>query len=252
MTGRRTVELLKSPELVAAVGAALFLSSATDAIAREGRFTVAFSGGSTPIPLYKRIAEQAADSGIDWEKVHLFWADERCVPPGHPDSNFRLVSDNLLTRLPAPGPTVHRIRGELPPEEAARACEAELAHCFPGSAVSSFDMIWLGVGADGHTASLFPDMDPAALAGRTAVSVHPAGAKHPRVTLTLRVINNARHVVFLVTGKDKADIVAEILEGKDGCSCPAALVAPTDGKLTWLLDRAAAERLDLHTKNTDT
>jgi len=252
VTGRRTVEVLESPVSAATRGAVLFFSTAADVMAREGRFTVALSGGSTPIPLFERIAEQAAGSGLPWRKVHLFWADERCVPPDHPDSNYRQVRDNLLTRLPKPGPVVHRIRGELSPEEAARACAAELAFCFPGSAIPRFDMIWLGVGSDGHTASLFPGMDPAAFAGRTAVEVQPAGTKLPRVTLTLGVINNARHVVFLVTGQDKADIVAEILEGKDSGRYPAGLVVPTDGTLTWLLDREAAGRLDLHAINTDT
>jgi 6-phosphogluconolactonase len=243
VTGRKAVEVLGSPELAAARGTELFLASAVDAIARAGRFTVAFSGGSTPVPLFRRIAEQAAGSGLAWGKVHLFWSDERCVPPDHPDSNYRLVRDNLLERLPASGPLIHRIPGELPPEEAARAYEAELAQSFPCPGLPEFDMIWLGAGTDGHTASIFPGTDPAAFPGRTAVAVHAAGARHPRVTLTLRVINNARHAVFLVTGKDKAEVVAEILQGKQRDRYPAGRVAPAGGTLTWLLDREAAGRL---------
>lgn len=240
MSVRGSVEILESAELVAGRGAELFIASAKDAIAMRGRCTAALSGGATPIPFFRRLAEQAANSGIDWEKVHLFWADERCVPPDHPESNFRLAREHLLARLPAQEAVVHRIAGELPPQEAARACEADLARSFPGPGIPRFDLIWLGVGSDGHTASLFPGIDQAGVARRTAVAVNIAGPKHPRVTLTLPVINNARHVVFLVTGAAKADIVAEILHGKDRNRYPAALVAPPEGMLTWLLDREAA------------
>jgi len=248
---RGNVKVLASAELVAKRGAELFLSSARAAITMQGRFTAALSGGTTPIPFFRRLAQDAPDSGIAWEKVHLFQADERCVPPDHPESNFRLTREHLLARLPAPGPVVHRIPGELPPEEAARVFEADLARDFPGHGAPKFDMIWLGVGSDGHTASLFPGSDPQGSAGRTAVAVNVHGSKHPRVTLTLPVINNARHVIFLVTGSAKADIVAEILEGRGAERYPAALVAPRDGILTWLLDAEAAGGLDLHTKNAE-
>lgn len=244
MTVGRSVELFESPQAAAVRGAELFFYSAAEAIRRAGRFTVALSGGSTPLPLFQAIEEQAAGSGISWERVHLFWADERCVPPDHPDSNYRLVRENLLARLPEPGPKLSRIRGELPPEEAARTYEGELAACFTGHVIPRFDMIWLGVGADGHTASLFPGTNADGPPGRTAVAVYPTGAKHPRVTLTLPVVNNARHVVFFVTGAEKSEIVAKILQGEGSGRYPAGLASPAEGMLTWLLDREAAGRLD--------
>jgi len=240
---RGNVEILASAELVAKRGTELFLSSARTALTMQGRFTAALSGGMTPIPFFRRLAQEASGSGITWEKVHLFQSDERCVPPDHPESNFRLTREHLLARLPAPGPVVHRIPGELPPEEAACVCEADLAREFPGPGMPKFDMIWLGVGSDGHTASLFPGSHQQGSAGRTAVAVAPQGSNHPRVTLTLPVINNARHVVFLVTGAAKADIVAAILAGSGGEHFPAALVAPPEGMLTWLLDAEAAGKL---------
>lgn len=251
MSVHGNVEILASAELAAKRGAELFLSSARSALTTRGRFTAALSGGTTPIPFFRRLAQEAPGSGISWEKVHLFQSDERCVPPDHPESNFRLIREHLLACLPAPGPVVHRIPGELPPEEAARACEANLAREFPGQGMPRFDMIWLGAGSDGHTASLFPGSHQQGSAGRTAIAVAPQGSNHPRVTLTLPVINNARHVVFLVTGAAKADIVAAILAGIGGERYPAGLVAPPEGMLTWLLDAEAAGGLDLHTKNAE-
>jgi len=239
MDEKRGIEIWQSVDLAAVRGAELFLEGARRAIEERGRFTVAVSGGSSPAPLFRRIAEQAPTSGIDWGAVHVFWADERCVPPDHQDSNFRMAYEILLSRLPAPGPVVHRIAGELPPHEAALRYEEELSRTFTDGGLPVFDMIFLGVGSDGHTASLFPGMESKGHEGRKAVAVHAEILNSRRVTLTLPVINNARRVVFLVTGSGKADIVAEILEGKDRARYPAAGVAPTKGMLTWLLDADA-------------
>jgi 6-phosphogluconolactonase len=224
-------------------GAELFLSGARDAIRQRGRFTVALSGGVSPVPLFRSLAETAPFSGIEWGKVHVFWADERCVPPDHPESNYRLAHKLFLYGLPAPGAVLHRMRGEFPPGKAARFYEEDLAMTFPKNGVPCFDQIWLGLGADGHTASLFPGCEAQGSVGRTAVALYVEKLKSHRVTLTLPVINNARHVLFLATGAGKADIVAAILEGKDGARYPATGVAPPEGMLTWLLDGDAASRL---------
>jgi 6-phosphogluconolactonase len=237
---RLMIEICPSAELVAARGAELFLSEARRAIDERGRFTVALSGGSSPALLFRRIAEDAPGSGIDWGKAHIFWADERCVPPDHGESNYRLARELFLDMLPPPGAVIHRIRGELPPRDGARRYEEELARAFPGESVPLFDQIWLGLGSDGHTASLFPGCEAQGSVGRTAIAVYVEKRGSHRVTLTFPVINNARHVLFLVTGGDKADIVSEMLEGKDGTRYPAGHVAPTAGTLTWLLDAAAA------------
>lgn len=240
---RLIIEICPSADLVAARGAELFLSEARRAIRERGRFTVALSGGASPALLFRRIAEDAPFSGIDWGKTHVFWVDERCVPPDHADSNFRMAGELLLSRLPSPGAVIHRIPTELPPREAARCYEQELTRAFPGEGAPVFDQIWLGLGSDGHTASLFSDCEAQGSAGQTAIAVYVEKLRSHRITLTLPAINNARHVIFLVTGAGKADIVAEILEGKEGSRYPAAGVAPSDGALTWLLDTHAGGRL---------
>jgi 6-phosphogluconolactonase len=237
------IEVFPETASVGERGAELFLSEARRAILEKGRFTVALSGGASPIPLFRSLAEKAPFSGIQWGKAHVFWADERCVPPDHGESNYRLARELFLDMLPPPGVVIHRIPGELPPRDGARRYEEELARAFPGESVPVFDQIWLGLGSDGHTASLFPVCETQGSAGRTAIAVYVEKPGSHRVTLTLPVINNARHVVFLVTGAGKADIVTEILEGKDGARYPAAQVAPTAGTLTWLLDADAAGRL---------
>jgi 6-phosphogluconolactonase len=237
------VEIFPGAASVGERGAELFLSGARRAIRERGRFTVALSGGVSPIPLFRSLAEKAPFSGIDWGKAHVFWVDERCVPPDHPESNFRLAREFLLQMLTPPDAAIHRIPAELPPQEAARRYEEDLARAFPGQSVPVFDQIWLGLGSDGHIASLFPGYDAQGFVGHTAIAVYVEKLASHRLTLTLPVINNARHAVFLVTGIDKADIVAEILEGEDGTRYPAAGVAPTEGMLTWLLDTDAAARL---------
>jgi 6-phosphogluconolactonase len=237
------IEVFPETASVGEGGAELFLSGARRAILERGRFTVALSGGSSPIPLFRSLAEKAPFSGIHWEKAQIFWVDERCVPPDHGESNYRLARELFLDMLPSPGAVIHRIPAELPPREAARRYEKDLARAFQGESVPVFDQVWLGLGSDGHTASLFPVCETQGSAGRTAIAVYVEKPGSHRVTLTLPVINNARHVIFLVTGAGKADIVAEILEGKNGTRYPASKVAPTEGILTWLLDADAAARL---------
>jgi 6-phosphogluconolactonase len=244
--GRSELKIFASIDLAASRGAELFLEGARRAIDDRGRFTVALSGGASPVPLFRKIAEQAPGSGIDWGKAHVFWVDERCVSPDHPDSNYRLARELLLEMLPPPGPLVHRIRGEIAPEEAVLAFEADLARSFPEPGLPKFDMVWLGLGADGHTASHFPGTDRKGQTGRNAVAVYVEKPESNRITLTLPVINNARHVIFLVTGAGKADIVAEILEGTGGARYPADDVAPAEGMLTWILDTDAAAGLAKH------
>jgi 6-phosphogluconolactonase len=251
VTGQRQVEVFESIDLLAARGTDLFLGVARESISLRNKFRVALSGGSSPVPLFRHLATEARISRMDWEKVEFFWADERCVPPDNPDSNFRLADELLLSALPAPGAVVHRIPGELPPDEAARACETDLARSFPGAGYPVFDLILLGVGDDGHTASLFPQADLAEHTGRTAIAVYVEKLRSHRVTLTLPVINSSRQVVFFVTGAPKAVIIAEILAGEGNKKYPAALVEPRDGNLTWLLDAEAAAGLNLRVESAE-
>ncbi|MGA7827226.1 MAG: 6-phosphogluconolactonase [Geobacteraceae bacterium] len=240
MSNQRDLEIFESAEAAAVRGADLFFTAAREAIAEQGRFTVALSGGSTPIPLFRRLAEEALGSGLDWSAVHIFWADERCVPPDHPESNYRLAEDLFLSKLPTPGATIHRVAGELSPDEAACHYETELVASFPDEEIPVFDLLLLGVGSDGHTASLFPGMDLERLASRKAVAVYVEKLQSSRVTLTLPVLVRARRTIFLVTGVAKATIVREILGDGEDCRCPASRVASTSARVTWLLDQEAA------------
>ncbi|KAF0218640.1 MAG: hypothetical protein FD174_2733 [Geobacteraceae bacterium] len=223
-------------------GTELFVTAAVEAIGARGRFSVAVSGGSTPRPLFQLLATEEFRTRIDWERVHFFWADERCVPPDHPDSNFKGAHDILLAKLPLPAANIHRIPGELAPPEAARAYERELRVFFSGASMPVFDLILLGVGEDGHTASLFPGEEGIGEKERLAVALYVEKLHTHRVTLTLPVLNSARRVVFLVAGREKAVIVQEVLEGKNP-RLPAAQVNPPEGSLIWLLDSEAAGKL---------
>ena len=216
-------------------GAEQFVAAARQAIAAQGRFSVALSGGSTPKGLYLLLATPEFASRIDWTQVHLFWGDERCVPPDHPESNFRMVKDALLSRIAIQSENVHRMIGEDEPMRAAASYEAELRQFFsPPSGLPRFDLILLGLGEDGHTASLFPDT--AALSETQAWVLHTyvEKLKANRLTLTFPVINNAAEVSFLVSGASKAPIVKEILtNGRSGY--PAARVRPAHGQLRWFV-----------------
>jgi 6-phosphogluconolactonase len=201
---------------------------------QRGPFRVALSGGSTPQSLYEMISCPPFHRRIPWAQVHAFWGDERCVPPDRPDSNYRMARQVLLDRVSIPPVNVHRIHGEWPPERAADAYQEELvAHLGPGG---QFDLILLGMGADGHTASLFPGTTALTERERAVVAVYVAKLRTWRVTLTLPALNAARHVLFLVSGATKAPALKDV---RAGVPLPAGLVRPTDGQLTWLVDRAA-------------
>lgn len=243
MNARCRVEIFDTPELLAARAAELFFSAARRAIEHEGRFSAAISGGNSPAPLFRRIAAQSASSGVDWSRVHIFWSDERCVPPDHPDSNFRLAQELLLSGLPAPGAVIHRIPGELPPEDGAKAYREDLRAFFPSALLPRFDQVWLGVGEDGHTASLFPGIGQEGSSGNPAIAVRVESQPCCRVTLTLPAINSARQVFFIATGTAKAEVVTKILERSADTRIPASLVALPSGAVTWLLDREAARLL---------
>lgn len=234
------IRLFTGPQGVADEAAELLTAVFKEAVTERGSFLLAVSGGSTPIPLFRLLASKEYSSIIDWGRVHIFWADERCVPPGHKDSNFGAANDALISKVPIPQENIHRIKGELPPGEAARVYEEELRRYFTAGGLPRFDIVLLGMGADGHTASLFPSSDALKEKGRLAVSVYVDKLKGHRVTLTLAVINNTANAVFLVTGREKADVVHEILRGEGVGRYPAGLVRPVDGRLVWLLDSDAA------------
>ena len=230
---------------MAAAAAAEFVRAATAAIAARGRFNVALSGGTTPRALYTLLADPRGPhrAQVAWEQVHVFFSDERQVDPEHPDSNCRMATETLLARVPIPHEQVHRIRGENPDaDRAAEEYEEILASEFRLGAGDKprFDLVLLGMGADGHTASIFPGAPAARVTDRLAVGVRLAPAGHDRVTLTLPVFTAAAAVLFMVTGSEKAATLGRVAAGFD---LPAGRVRPTDGALLWLVDRAAATAL---------
>jgi 6-phosphogluconolactonase len=241
----RTVRLFPDAEALARAAAAEFVRRAAAAVAAGGRFTVALSGGHTPLRLFAELAGMPPGA-VAWDGVHVFWADERTVPPENPDSNFGVASRALLQRVPVPEANVHRMRGEDPdPARAAAEYEALLRRVtgVPADAVPRLDLVLLGMGADGHTASLFPGSD--ALADRSRLVASPWVGKLAarRLTLTLPVFDAAACVVFLVTGADKAETLARVFAGPAGPEpLPAQRVRPC-GELLWLVDAAAARLL---------
>lgn len=245
MTDRDTI-ICADVEELSRKAAERFIDLARNAIARNGRFIVALSGGSTPRALYSLLASPGYNERIEWNKIHLYWGDERCVPPHHPDSNFLMVQETLLANITIPRENFHRIAAEFDPAAAAADYEEQIQKLFqlsPG-ALPRFDLILLGLGEDGHTASLFPD-NPALDDTRHIVAgAYIEKLKAHRVTLTLPVINRAAEIVFLVAGRDKAAVVQQIVgESPNGSTLPAARVRPTNGRLVWLITKDAASEL---------
>jgi 6-phosphogluconolactonase len=244
---RQVVDILADPDALAARAADLVIQAARDCIAQRGRFTFVLSGGSTPEKTYRLLAEAAQSSRIAWLHTYLFFGDERFVSSGDPRSNFCMVRQNLLERIPVPPANIFPI-----PTAAVNAAQAAAAYCqkladfFSPSGSTSpprFDLIFLGLGRDGHTASLFPLADALEVTEVWATWTPPGTTPPPvdRITLTYPVLNAARQVVFLVAGGDKAMALRDILEGGAlRADRPAAGVQPLDGALTWLVDKQAA------------
>jgi 6-phosphogluconolactonase len=214
---------------------------AADAIGRRGRFDWALAGGNTPKELYTLLASRDYVSRVDWSQVHFYWGDERCVPPDHPDSNYRMARVSLLEELRLPPENVHRMQGELEPALAAERYEAELRSCSnpPEGGFPAFDLILLGMGADGHTASLFPGSPGLAETRRWVVAHRVETLATTRLTLTLPVLNAAASVLFLVAGADKAERLKEVLSGTSSPALPSQRVRPRGAEPRWFVDGPA-------------
>lgn len=235
-------QIYATPEELAAAAAAFVAQRAQEAIAARGRFDVALSGGSTPQAAYAQLASPPLAEVVDWPNVHIFWSDERCVPPDDPQSNYAAAHTALLQHVPIPPANVHRMQGELPPNKAAEEYRQQLQAHFITTGFPQFDLILLGLGTDGHTASLFPG-SAAVRTGEVPVTENYVSSLESwRLTFTLPLINAARHVAFLVAGASKANILAEIANPA-GRPLPAKAVNPHSGGLTWLLDSEAASLL---------
>ncbi len=222
------------------------IRAATDSIAERGRFTIALAGGSTPKNLYTLVAANASAT-LPWNQIFFFWGDERHVPPTDADSNYRMVQETLLSRVPVPAANIFRVPSELADATAAADAYEEIIRSFftlKAGEFPRFDLILLGMGPDGHTASLFPESPALREKSRLVVANWVEKLNTSRITLTLPVLNAARRVFFLVSGMDKASALHEVLEGSAAPEkYPSKLVQPTDGKLIWFVDRAAASEL---------
>ena len=242
LSGMRAIEVFDDPAALSLAAARHIVTGAKAAIAARGQCTLALSGGTTPQETFTRLAEGPADA-LDWRRLQVYFSDERCVPPDHPDSNYGAAKKRLLDRVDIPPANVHRIAGERDPPESAAQYETEL------SVVRRFDLILLGLGLDGHTASLFPEVLASSVLEqknreRKVLAVHVASRNSWRITMTPQLINDAREVLLLAYGQDKAGVVKDVLEGeRRPATLPAQLIDPRDGTLRWLLDKAAARLL---------
>jgi 6-phosphogluconolactonase len=241
---RPEIHILPDAAALAAFAADQFIQLAADAMAIRGRFIVALAGGSTPRLLYTLLTQPARLAQIDWSRVIVFWGDERCVPPDDPQSNYRMAQQVLLDHVPLQVEKVHRIFGELEPEQAAQKVELELRQVFPRVAKPCFDLVLLGLGDDGHTASLFPGSPALSETERWVTPVEHVVPPPPlvtRISLTFPVLNSAAYVLFLVSGSEKAGIVSKVLQNQPrSVRLPAQRVSPDKGRLVWAVDSLAA------------
>jgi len=236
----RSIVFRSTDEMIAGAADA-FARRTIDAFSTRGSCVIALSGGMTPRPLYRLLADpdRPWSQQIPWSGIHVIWSDERCVPPNHEHSNYFTAYQTLLRHVPIPPANIHRMRGESPPTEACREYEERLrslAALRGDPAHLRVDLVLLGVGRDGHTASLFPN-HPALAESKLWVSAVNVQAEPPqRLTLTLPLLNHARHVLFLVAGREKRDLVTKLRRGDE---LPATQVTPHDGEVTWYFDNEA-------------
>jgi 6-phosphogluconolactonase len=238
------IQVFDDAEAVARAAARRIVELASRSIAERGAFSIALSGGSTPKAIFELLAADEFRTQIAWQNVHVFFGDERTVPPDHADSNFRMASEAMLSRVPLPNENVHRINGVGDAAANASDYESELREFFGDSTWPRLDLVMLGMGDDGHTASLFPDTTALKEESLWVAANWVEKFGTWRITLTAPAINAARNVLFLITGAGKADRLREVLMGeRDPSRLPSQLVAPGDGALEWYVDRAAAAKL---------
>jgi 6-phosphogluconolactonase len=238
------VRVFQDLEFLSRASARIFLDQARRSIEERGRFLVALNGGSTPERLFQLLAAEKTGE-MDWDRAHVFWGDERCVPPGESGSNYGQARELLLRQVNIPDGNIHRVQGELGPLEAAKDYVRVLGQ-FASSPFEwpRFDLVLLGMGEDGHTASLFPGSPLAASDPAMAVTAHYQDRPAERVTLAPRVFNSARLILFMVVGAGKAQALVRVLTGLHQPELyPAQRIEPKDGKLVWMVDQAAASQL---------
>ena len=238
------VKIFPSTSAMSLAAAELFSEQVNEAGRKQHSVHIALSGGSTPTTLFQLLAQSPYQETIPWQKIHFYWADERCVPPEDAESNYGQAWQSLLARVPVLTQNIHRVKGELEPKAAAQDYINQLRQNATGAlSWPVLDCVLLGMGADGHTASLFPGQVNSAETTSPAIAVTADYAGRPanRVTLTPLVFNSARHIIFLVSGENKAKAVSEVLFGpSDPLHLPAQRIRPVNGDVTWILDQPAA------------
>jgi len=233
------IKVLADADGIARAAADLIVEAARDAIDARGAFTLGLSGGSTPRTLYRLLAGDEYRNRIDWPHVEIFFGDERCVPPDHSDSNYRMANEELLSKVPLDPAHIHRMRGEIDPQEAAKEYGLMLKRRFGDD--GGLDLLLLGMGDDGHTASLFPGTPALSETKHRCVANFVPKFNTWRITLTVPFINRAGEILVLASGASKANVVQQVLEGEDKPGqYPIQLISPASGKLIWLLDLATA------------
>jgi len=238
-----SIKVFNDPSSLANAAIDLFINRAQMAIEEKGVFSAVLSGGSTPRRLYTGLAASEQQQGLDWGNIHLFFGDERHVPPDHPESNFKMVQETLLSKIPIPQSCIHRVRAELDPRLAAFNYEDELRRFFEGE-WPRFDLVFLGMGDDGHTASLFPSTAGLNEEHRWFVANYVPKLGEWRLTLTKNAINAACNIVVLVSGQSKAEMISTVLsEDASQKRKPIQLISPIDGEMVWMLDSEAASLL---------
>ncbi len=247
-TQNREIQILENGEAVSRAAAEMLVDMALEKLKTKELVAVALSGGSTPKNMFAILANDAAlRDRMPWNRVHFFWGDERHVAPDHADSNFRMTHETMLSKVPVPPGNIHRIRSENPDAgEAAAEYEQELREFFKleEKQLPIFDCVFLGMGPDGHTASLFPGTKALHEQKRLVVSNWVDKFKSHRITMTAPVLNNADIIIFLISGEGKAEPLRAVLEGEKQTDLyPSQLITPTHGKLLWLVDKAAARLL---------
>jgi len=244
MLPKNEIIVKDNPTHLAQTAATIFSGTARTSVSEKERFVVAISGGSTPRTMHRMLAQEPYRSEIPWDKTHIFWVDDRCVPVNDRASNYGAVKKDLLERIPIPGEQIHPMPGEAPPEDGAIKYQGVLMNFFQleEGQFPIFDLIFLGMGPDGHTASLFPGQRALNEKKRLVVAVKGGSPDVNRLTMTYPVLNRAGQIVFLVSGKGKCEILKTAFENREA-RLPAQKIRPINGGLIWLLDRDAASLL---------
>jgi 6-phosphogluconolactonase len=238
------IKVLKNIRILSEEFCTELVNEVSSQFIKKDKINIALSGGKTPKAIFRKLV--SLREKINWQKIDLFWVDERCVPPDDPESNYGMTKKHLLNHIDIPPENINRIKGEnIPSEEAKRYSDVVETNLVSVNKLPTFEIMLLGLGEDGHTASIFPDQMELLESDKICeVAFHPT-TKQKRITITVKVINNSRRIYFLVSGKNKASVVGKILnKGKNHVELPGSYIKPVDGEVIWFLDKEAASEIN--------